>query len=121
MSANLEDPTVTSGLERSILMPIPKKGSTKECANHRTIALIPQASKVMLKTLHARLWHQANQEIPDVQGGFRKRRRIRDQIANMPWITEKSREFKKNIYLCFIDHAKVFDYLDHEKLWKALR
>ena len=92
-------------------MPIPKKGSAKECANHRTIALILHASKVMLKILHARLWHYANQEIPDVQAGFRKGRRIRDQIANVPWITEKSREFQKNIYLCFIDYAKVFVWI----------
>ena len=87
---------------------VPKKGSTKECANHRTIALISHASEVMLKILHARLQYYANQELPDVKAGFRKGRGIRDQIANIRWIKEKAREFQKNIYLCFIDCAKAF-------------
>ena len=87
--------------KRSILIPIPKKGSTKECANHWTVTLITHASKVMLKILHARLQHYVNQEIPDVQAGFRKGRGIRDQIANICWIIEKAREFQKSIYLCF--------------------
>ena len=82
--------------KRSIFIPIPK-GSTKECANHRTIALISHASKVMLKVLHARLQHYANQELPDVQAGFRKGRGTRDQISNIHWIIEKAREFQKNI------------------------
>ena len=82
--------------KRSIFIPIPK-GSTKECANHRTIALISHASKVMLKVLHARLQHYANQELPDVQAGFRKGRGTRDQISNINWIIEKAREFQKNI------------------------
>ena len=85
--------------KRSILIPIPKKGSTKECANHQTIALISHASKVMLKILHARLQHYVNQELPDVQAGFRKGRGTRDQIANICWIIEKAREFQKNIYV----------------------
>ena len=89
MLANLEDPAVAtgSGLEkdwkRSILIPILKTGSTKECANHWTTPLISHASKVMLKILHARLQHYANQELPDVQAGFRKGRGTRDQIANI--------------------------------------
>ena len=82
--------------KRSILIPIPKKGSTKECANHQTVALISHASKGMLKIAHARLQHYANQELPDVQAGFRKGRGSRDQIANIHWIIEKAREFKKN-------------------------
>ena len=94
---------------------------TKECSNHQTIALISQASKVMLKILHARLQHDADQELPKVQAGFRKGRRTRDQIANIRWIIEKARGFQKNIYLCFIDYAKAFDCVDHDKLWKALR
>ena len=93
----------------SILIPIPKKGSTKECANHWTVALISHASKVMLKILHARLQHYANQELPDVQAGFRKGRGTRDQIANIHWIIEKAREFQKNIYFCFIDYSKAFE------------
>ena len=95
--------------KRSILIPIPKKGSTKEYANQWTIALISHVSKVMLKNLHARLQYYANQELPDVQAGFRKGRRTRDQIANILWIIEKAREFQKNIYLCFINYNKVFD------------
>ena len=74
MSANLEDPAVATGWKRSILIPIPKKGSTKECANSWTIALISHANKVMLKILHARLQHSENQELPDVQAGFRNGR-----------------------------------------------
>ena len=85
------------------------------------IALISHASKVMLKILHARLQQYANQEFPDVQTGFRKGRGIRDQIANIHWIIEKAKEFQKNTYLCFINYAKAFDCVDHDKLWKALR
>ena len=107
--------------KRSILLSVSKKGSTKECANHQTVAVIFHASKVMLKILHARLQHYANQELPDVQAGFRKGRGTRDQIVNIHWIIERAREFQKNIYLCFINHAKAFDYMDHNKLWKALR
>ena len=75
----------------------------------------------MLKILHARLQHYVNQEIPDVQVGYRKEKGTRDQIANIPWIIQKAREFQKNIYLCFIDCAKAFDCVDHDKLWKVLR
>ena len=74
----------------------------------------------MLKILHARLQHYATQEIPDVQGGFSKRKGTRDQVAIIPWIIEKAREFQ-NIYLCFINYTKAFDYVDHDKLWKGLR
>ena len=121
MSANLEDSAVAIGLERSILIPIPKKGNTKECANHRTPTLISHASKIILKILPARLQHCANQELPDVQARFRKERGTRDQIANICWIIEKEREFQKNVYLCFINYAKAFDYVDHNKLQKALK
>ena len=75
----------------------------------------------MLKILHARLQHYVNQDLPDVQAGFRKGRETRDQIANICWIIEKAWEFQKNIYLCFTDYAKAFDCVDHDKLWKALR
>ena len=106
MSENVEDPTVAIGLEKVNSHPSPKKGSTKECANHQTIALISHSSKVMLKILHASLQHYANQELPDVQGEFRKERGTRDQIVNIHWIIEKAREFQKNICLCFINYAK---------------
>ena len=82
MSANLKGPAAATR-ERSVLIPVPKKDSTKECANHQTIVLISHASKVMLKILHARLQHYGNQELPDVQAGFRKGRGTRDQIANI--------------------------------------
>ena len=79
----------------------------KECANRWTIVLIYHSSKVILNILLARLQHYANQELPDVQSGFRKGRGTRDQIANICWILEKAREFQKNTYLCFIDYAKA--------------
>ena len=75
----------------------------------------------MLKILQARLQQYVNHELPDVQAGFRKGRGTRDQIANIPWIMEKAREFQKNIYFCFIDYAKASDCVDHHKLWKILR
>ena len=74
----------------------------------------------MLKFLQARLQQYMNQELPDVQAGFRKGRGIRDQIVNIHWIIDKAREFQKNIYFCFIDYVKVFHCLDHNKLWKIL-
>ncbi|WP_349737272.1 reverse transcriptase domain-containing protein, partial [Salmonella enterica] len=101
-------------------MPIPKKGNAKECSNYCTIALISHASK-MFKILQARLQQYMNRELPDVQAGFRKGRGTRDQIANIPWIINKAREFQKNIYFCFIDYAKAFDCVDHNKLWEILK
>ena len=83
--------------------------------------LISQASKVMLKILQARLQQYMNRELPDVQAGFRKGRGTRDQVANLYWIIEKAKEFQKNIYFCFIDYAKAFDCVDHNKLWKILK
>ena len=102
--------------KRSIFIPIPKKGSAKECSNYCTIAIISPASKVMLKILQARLQQYVNCEIPDVQAGFRKGKGTRDQTANIHWIIKKAREFQKNIYFCFIDYAKAFHYVDHNKL-----
>ena len=90
MLANLEDPAVATGLKRSVLTPVPKKGRTKECSNHRIVAFISHASKVMLKILHAGLQHYTNQELPDVKAGFRKRE-TRDQTANIRLIIEKAR------------------------------
>ena len=104
--------------KRSIFIPVPKKGNTKECSNYRTIALISHVTKARLKILQARLQQYMNRELPDVQAGFRKVRGTRDQTANFHWIIEKAREFQKNIYSRFVDYAKVFDYVDHNKLWK---
>ena len=107
--------------KRSVFIPIPKKGNPKECSNYCTIALISHASKVMLKILQARLQQHVNHELPDVQAGLRKGRGTRNQIANIHWIIQKAREFQKNIYFCFIDYAKAFDCVDHNKLWKILK
>ena len=94
--------------------------NAKECSNYHTIALISHASKVMLKILQARLQQYVNHELPDVQAGVRKGRGTRGQIANIRWIIKKQ-EFQKNIYFCFIDYAKAFDCVDHNKLWKILQ
>ena len=105
----------------SVFIPIPKKSNAKECLNYCTIALISYASKEMFKILQVRLQQYVNWELPDVQGGFRKGRGTRDQIANICWIIKKAREFQKNIYFCFIDYANTFDCVDHNKLWKILK
>ena len=105
----------------SVFIPIPKKGNAKESSNYHSISHILHASKVMLKMLQARLQQYMNCELPDVQAGFQKGRGTRDQIPNICWIMEKAREFQKNIYFCFIDYAKAFDYVDHHKLWKILQ
>ena len=121
MPANLKNSAVATGQKRSDFILIPKKGNAKECSNYRTIALISNASKVMLKILQARLQLYVNRELLDVQAGFRKGRGTRDQIANIRWIIKKAREFQKNIYFCFIDYAKAFDSVVHNKLWKILQ
>ena len=107
MPANLENSAVAIGLEKSVFIPIPKKSNAKECSNYRTTALISHASKVMLKILQARLQQYVNRELPDVQTGFRKGRGTRDQIANICWIMEKTREFQKNNYFCFFGASLV--------------
>ena len=121
MPASLGNSAVPQDWKRWVFIPIPKKGNAKECSNYRTIALISHASKVMLKILQARLQQYVNRELPDVQAGFRKGRRTRNEIANIHWIIEKARDFQKNIYFCFIDYAKAFDCVDPNKLWKILR
>ena len=90
-------------------------------AQTTTIALISHTSKVMLKILQARLQQYVNRELPDVQAGFRKGRGTRDQIASILWSIEKARELQKNMYFCFIDYARAFDCVDHNKLWKILK
>ena len=102
--------------KKSAFIPISKEGSAKKGSNYHTIALISHASKAMFKILQARLQQYMNQEISDVQVGFQRDKGTRDQIANICWIMEKAREFHKNIYFCFIDYTKAFDYMDHNKL-----
>ena len=110
MPANLENSAVAPGLEKVSFHSNP---SERQCQriHYHTIALISHASKVMLKILQARLQQYVNCELPDVQAGFRKGRRTRDQIANICWIIKKAREFQKNIYFCFIDYAKAFVWI----------
>ena len=118
MPGNLENSAVATGLEKVSFHSNPKE---RQCSNYHTIALIAHSSKVLLKILQARLQQYMNRELPDVQAGFRKGRGTRDQIANICWIIEKAREFQKNIYFCFIDYAKAFDCVNHNKLWKILK
>ena len=97
MSVNLENSAVAIGLENVSFHSNPKEDNAKECSNYHTIALISHANKVMLKSLQARLQQYMNCELPDVQAGFRKGRGTRDQIVNIRVITEKTREFQRNI------------------------
>ena len=97
-------------------------GNAKECSNYRTIAVISQTTKEILNILQARLQQYMNSELPDVQAGFRKGREGRDWIANICWTIEKTREFQKNTYFCFIDYAKAFVWTNSfNKLWKILQ
>ena len=114
MPANLENSAVATGLEE-----VSFHSNAKECSNYCTIALISHANQVMLKILQARFQQYTNHELPHFQAGFRKGRGTRNQIANICWIIEKAGEFQKNI--CFIDYAKAFDCVDHNKLWKILQ
>ena len=104
--------------KRSVFIPIPKRNA-KECSNYCTIALISHACKVMLKILQERLQQYMNRELPDVQARFRKGSRTRDEIANIHWTTEK--QIRENQPFCFIDYAKAFDCVDHNKLWKTVK
>ena len=116
MPAKMENSAVATGLEKSVFIPIPKKGNAKERSNYCTIVLISHASKVMLKILQARLQKYVKCELCHVQAEFRKGRGTKDQIANICWIIEKAREFQKNSYFCFIDYC-----IDHNKLKNSLR
>ena len=104
MPANLENSAVATRLEK-----VSFHSNPKECSNYCTIALISHTSKVMLEIIQARLQQYMNCELPDIQAGFRKGRRIRVQTVNIRLITEKASEFQKNIYFCFFDYAKAFD------------
>ena len=107
--------------KRSVFIPIPKKGNAKECSNYHTVTLLSHASKVILKILQTGLQQYLNQELPHVHSGFRKCRGTRGQIANICWITEKAREFQKDIYFSFTDYTNAFDCVDHNKLGKFLK
>ena len=115
MPATLKTSAVAKGLEKVSFHSNPKEEYAKECSNYPTIALISHPSKVIFKIFQARLQQYMNQELPDVLPGFRKDRGTRDRIANIHWIIKKAREFQKNIYFCFIDYAKPFDCVDHNK------
>ena len=103
-----------------ISIPIPKKGNAKECSNYRTIALISHSSKVMLKILQARLQQYMNCELPDVQAGLEKAEQPEIKLPTSTG-SSKEQEFQKNMYFCFVDYAKAFDCVDHNKLWKILK
>ena len=121
MPANLENSAVATGLEKVSFHSNPKERQCQRMLKHHTVALISHAGKVMLKILQTRLQQYVNRELPDVQTGFRKGRGTRDQIANIPWNIKKMREFHKNIVFCFIDYAKAFNSVDHNKLRKILK
>ena len=101
MPANLKILQWPQDWNRSVFIPVPKKGNARECSNYCTIAFISHASKVMLKILQARLQQYVNHELPDVQAGFRKGRGTRDQIANIHWIIEKARVLEKHLLLLY--------------------
>ena len=119
MPANLENSAVATGLEKEFSFQSQRRAIPKNVQTFKQ--LISRASKIELKILQARLHQYVNQELPDVQAGFRKGRRIRDQFANICWIIEKAEEFQKNICFFFVDYAKAFDCVDHNKLWKILK
>ena len=116
MPANLESSAVATELEKVSFHSNTKERQCPKCLDYCTIALISHTSKVMLKIPQGRLQQYRNHELPDVQAGFRKGRGTRDQIVNIHWIFEKAREFQKNMYFCFMNYAKAFDYVDHNKL-----
>ena len=120
-ASQFETSAVATGLEKVSFHSNPKERQCQRMLNYHIIALISHASKVMLKILQARLQQYMNYELPNVQAGFRKGEGNRDQIANICWIIKKAREFQKNIDFCFIDYAKTFDCVDHNKLWKILK
>ena len=105
--------------KKSVFISIPKKGNAKECSNYHTIALISHASKVMLKILQARLEQYVNFQMFKLD--LEKAEEPEIKLPKSAGSSKKAREFQKNIYFCFIDYAKAFDYVDHNKLWKALK
>ena len=119
MPTNLENPAVVTGLEKVSFHSNPKE---RQCQRmFKLLHNCTHASKEVLKVLQARLQQYMNRELSDVQAGFRKGNGTRDQIANICWTIEKARQFQKNSYFCFIDYAKAFDCVDHNKLWKFFK
>ena len=121
MSTDLEKQSVVSGVEKISVLTLPKKGDRRLCSNYRTIALIPHASKILLRIIQGRLATYTEREISEEQAGFRKGRGSRDQIANIRWIVERAMEHGKTIFMCFIDYSKAFDCAAHSRLWDTLR
>ena len=121
MPANPKNSTVTIGPAKVRFHSNLKEGQCQRCSDYCMIALISQASKVMLNILQARIQHYMNRELPDVQDGFRDGTETRDQNASIHWIIEKAKEIQKIIYFCFIDYTKAFDYVDDNKPWKILQ
>ena len=122
MSANLEHAAVATGLERSVFIPIPKKGNAKECSNYCTIALTSHTSKVILKILKARLYQYLNHELPDLQLVLEKAEEPEIKLSTSAGSSKKQESSRKiSIYFCFIDYANAFDCVDHSKLWKILK
>ena len=120
MSANLENSAVATGLEKGqFSFQFQRKAMPKNAQT--TAQLLSSHTLVMFKILQARLLQYVNHELPDVRPGFRKGRRTRDQIANIHWVIEKARECQRNIYFCFVDYAKAFDCVHHNKLWEILK
>ena len=115
MPAHLETQQWPQDWKRSVFIPIPKKGKAKECSNYHTIALVSQASKVMLKILQARLQQYVNRELPDVQAGFWKAEEPEIKLPTTAG-SSKKQESSRKISTCFIDYAKDFDCMDHNKL-----
>jgi len=107
--------------KKSIFIPIPKSEDLTDCANYRTIALISHTSKVLLKSIQARMEQHVERELPDLQAGFRRNRGTRDHISNIRRIMERSREYNQDVFLCFIDYKKAFDCVDHELMWITLQ
>ena len=121
MSANFENSAVATGLEKVSFHSNPKESQSQRMFKLPYNCTHFSFSKVMFKILQVKLQQYMNQELPDIQAGFRKGRGTRGQIANIFWTIEKAREFHKNIYFCFVDYTKAFDYADHNKLWKILK
>ena len=106
---------------RSLFLPLPRKGDLRLYSSYRTIALIPHASKILLRIIQGRLATYIEREISEEQAGFRRVRGMRDQTANIRWVLERAREYGNTVFMCFIDYSKAFFCVDHSQLWNTLR